>query len=211
MIRFHISMSLDGYVAGPNQSVENPLGEGGEDLHRWVVELEAWRESHGMEGGVVNASTPVVEEAQANLGAVVMGRNMFGGGPGPWREDPPWVGWWGDEPPFHTPVFVVTHHARDPLEMKGGTTFVFVTDGLGAALDRAVEAAGNRDVNIGGGASVVQQGLAAGRVDEFEVHVAPLFLGAGARLFDHVGMPAVEQTRVIDAPGVTHVTYRVLG
>jgi dihydrofolate reductase len=210
MIRFQISMSLDGYVAGPNQSLENPLGEGGEDLHEWVVGLEAWRSSQGLEGGEVNANTPVMEEAMANIGAVVMGRNMFGGGPGPWRDDPPWTGWWGDDPPFHAPVFVLTHHPRDPLEMKGGTTFVFVTEGPNAALDRAIEAAGERDVSIGGGASVVQQCLAAGRVDEFEVHVAPRFLGGGARLFDHVGPIRVEQTRVLDGPGVAHIKYRVL-
>jgi dihydrofolate reductase len=210
MIRFQISMSLDGYVAGPNQSEAEPLGVGGEDLHRWVVELEAWRVSQGMEGGVVNASTAVVEEAMANVGAVVMGRNMFGGGPGPWREDPPWTGWWGEEPPFHVPVFVLTHHARADLEMKGGTTFVFVTDGVEAALNRAREVAGERDVNIGGGASAIQQCLATGAVDEFEVHVVPLFLGDGERLFDHVGAVRVEQLRALEAPGVTHIKYRVL-
>jgi dihydrofolate reductase len=210
VIRFLLSMSLDGYVAGPDQSEENPLGVGGEDLHRWLVELEAWRASEGEEGGVVNASTPVFEEAMSNIGAVVMGRNMFGGGPGPWREDPPWTGWWGDNPPYHTPVFVLTHHPRTDLELDGGTTFVFVTDGLGAALDRAREAAGDRDVSIGGGASVVQQSLAAGVVDEFDVDVVPLFLGGGARLFDHLGLVRVEQVRAIEAPGVTHIKYRVL-
>jgi dihydrofolate reductase len=210
VIRFQISMSLDGYVAGPHQSEENPLGVGGEDLHHWVVELEAWRASHGLEGGVVNSSTPVIEEAMTNLGAVVMGRNMFGGGPGPWPEDPPWTGWWGEEPPFHTPVFVLTHHPRADLEMAGGTTFVFVTDGVQAALDRAREAAGDGDVSIGGGASVVQQCLAAGAVDEFGVDVVPLLLGGGARLFDHVGTVRVEQIRVVEAPGVTHIRYRVV-
>src|SRR5688572_27014337 len=119
--RFQISVSLDGYAAGPEPSEQEPLGIGGEELHRWVVDLEAWRRPHGLEGGDVNASTPLVEEAQANVGAHIMGRNMFGGGPGPWR-DPPWDGWWGEEPPFHAPVFVLTHHRRAPLEMKGGTT-----------------------------------------------------------------------------------------
>src|SRR5262245_3599716 len=171
VIRFQISMSLDGYVAGPDQSEEHPLGVGGEDLHEWVVELEAWRRSHGMEGGVVNASTPVVEAAMANVGAVVMGRNMFGGGRGPWRANPPWTGGWGEHPPCQTSVFVLTHHPRADLEMKGGTTFVFVTDGVEAALDRARAAAGERDVSIGGGASTIQQCLATGAVDEFEVHV----------------------------------------
>jgi dihydrofolate reductase len=118
--RFQVAVSLDGYVAGPEQSVENPLGVGGMDLHRWLLELEAWRTSQGDEGGVVNASTAVVQEAQANVGAFVMGRNMFGGGPGPWRDVPPWKGWWGDDPPYHLPVFVLTHHPREPVEMEGG-------------------------------------------------------------------------------------------
>src|ERR687895_79302 len=133
-IGFQLAVSVDGYAAGPDQSEENPLGVGGTDLHRWLLELEAWRKQQGQGGGVVNASTRVVEEAQSNVGATVMGRNMFGGGPGPWREDPPWNGWWGDNPPFHTPVFVLTHHPREPLEMEGGTTFIFVTDGVGSAL-----------------------------------------------------------------------------
>jgi dihydrofolate reductase len=127
--RFQLAVSLDGFVAGPDQSEENPLGVGGMELHQWVFRLEAWRRRHGLEGGEVNTSTPVVEEAQANVGATVMGRSMFGGGPGPWRKDRPWNGWWGDNPPFHTPVFVLTHHPRQPLEMEGGTTFVFVTEG----------------------------------------------------------------------------------
>jgi len=135
--RFHLSVSADGYVAGPDQSEENPLGVGGLDLHRWVFELEAWRKQQGQEGGEVNASSQVVEEARSNVGATVMGRNMFGGGTGPWNEDQPWNGWWGDDPPFHTPVFVLTHHPRASLEMEGGTTFVFVTDGIGSALEVA--------------------------------------------------------------------------
>ena len=135
-VRVHISVSADGYVAGPNQSEENPLGEGGESLHDWVVALRAWRELHGMEGGEVNASNAVIEEAQANVGAEIMGRGKFGGGPGPWGDDP-WRGWWGDDPPYHHPVFVLTHHPRDPLTMQGGTTFTFVTDGIHAALDQA--------------------------------------------------------------------------
>jgi dihydrofolate reductase len=208
--RFHISVSLDGYVAGPHQSEENPLGVGGEDLHEWVVELEAWRKPHGLEGGEVNASTPVVEEAQSNVGATVMGRNMFGGGPGPWREDPPWKGWWGDNPPFHTPVFVLTHHSREPLEMEGGTTFMFVTDGIVSALEQAKETAGGQDVLLGGGANVIQQYLAAGLVDEFELHVVPILLGAGERLLENVGNLQLEQVRAVEAPGVTHIKYRVL-
>lgn len=209
-IRFQLSVSLDGYSAGPDQSEENPLGVGGEDLHEWVIELEAWRKPHGQEGGKVNASTPVVEELQSNVGATVMGRNMFGGGPGSWREDPPWNGWWGDNPPFHTPVFVLTHHPRRPLEMDGGTTFFFVTEGIESALEQAKQATAGRDVLIAGGASVVQQYLAAGLVDEFQLHIVPIVLGAGERLLDNVGNQALEQLRAIEAPGVTHLKYRVV-
>lgn len=208
--RFQLAVSLDGYVAGPDQSVENPLGVGGEDLHGWIVELEAWRKQHGLEGGEVNASSPVVEELQSNVGATVMGRNMFGGGPGPWTEDPPWIGWWGDNPPFHTPVFVLTHHPREPLEMDGGTTFTFVNDGIASALEQARQAAGGLDVALGGGASVIQQYLAAGLVDEFELHVVPMLLGGGERLLDNVGDLKLEQVRAVEAPGVTHIKYRVV-
>ena len=209
-VRFHVAVSIDGYLAGPDQSEENPLGVGGMDLHRWLFELDAWRSSEGEPGGVTNASSTVVEEAQANVGAYVMGRNMFGGGPGPWREDPPWTGWWGEDPPYHTPVFVLTHHPREPLEMAGGTTFIFVTDGVNAALERAKAAAGDRDVVLGGGANVIQQYLAAGQVDRFELSVAPVLLGAGERLLEGVGGLRLEQVRGIEAPGVTHITYRVL-
>ena len=165
IVKCHISISLDGYTAGPNQSKENPLGEGGEELHEWVINLDTWRREHGREGGVTNASSAVVEETTANVGAGVMGRNMFGGGPGPWSEDPPWQGWWGDDPPFHVPVFVVTHHEREPLEMEGGTTFHFVTDGIESAVARAREAAGDRDVSVHGGADTIQQTLRAGHLD----------------------------------------------
>ena len=209
IVRFQISISVDGFVAGPRQSEENPLGVGGLALHEWVFELEAWRTWQGLDGGVVNASTPTIEEARANVGATIMGRNMFGGGPGRWRESPPWEGWWGEEPPFHTPVFVLTHHPREPLEMKGGTTFVFVTDGIESALARATEAAGGMDVVLGGGASLIRQFLAAGLVDEFELHLVPILLGDGARLFDDVRRLPVEQVRVIDAPGVVHLKYRI--
>ena len=141
MFRFQLAVSLDGFVAGPDQSEENPLGVGGLELHQWIFPLEAWRRQQGLEGGEVNASTLVVEEAQSNVGATVMGRNMFGGGRGPWSEHPPWNGWWGDDPPFHGPVFVLTHHPRERLEMAGGTTFTFVTDGIQSALEQAREAA----------------------------------------------------------------------
>jgi dihydrofolate reductase len=208
-LRFEISTSVDGYVAGPNQGEEHPLGEGGEQLHEWVVKLEAWRKSHGREGGEVNASSEVVEESTQNIGAVVMGRNMFGGGPGPWGDDP-WTGWWGDDPPFHVPVFVLTHHEREPLVMEGGTMFHFVSDGIESALTQAREAAGGEDVKLAGGASAAQQYLAAGLVDEMQLNVAPVLLGAGERLFENVGGELrLEQTQVVHTPEVTHIRYRV--
>jgi dihydrofolate reductase len=208
-VRIHISVSADGYVAGPNQSEENPLGEGGERLHDWLVALRAWREPHGLEGGEVNASSAVVEELQANLGAEIMGRGKFGGGPGPWGDDP-WPGWWGEDPPFHMPVFVLTHHQREPLTFSD-TTFTFVTDGTEAALEQARAAAGEKDVLIGGGADVINQYLAAGHVDELELHVVPLLLGGGARLFEGIGPDLeLEQIRVVEAPGVAHLKYRVV-
>jgi len=211
MLRFQLAVSLDGYVAGPDQSEENPLGVGGMDLHQWLFELEAWRKEEGQEGGEVNASSLVVEEIQSNVGAYVMGRNMFGGGPGPWSEDTPWKGWWGDDPPYHTPVFVLTHHPRVPLQMEGGTTFLFVTDGIESALEQAKQAAAGMDVVLGGGADVVQQYLAAGLVDDFELHIVPILLGAGERLFDDLGGGdlKLQQLRAIEAPGVTHIRYRV--
>jgi dihydrofolate reductase len=206
-LRGQISTSLDGYVAGPNPSEEEPLGEGGERLHEWVIALEAWRRPHGREGGEVNASTEVFEDATGGIGSTVMGRGMFGGGPGPWSEDP-WRGWWGEEPPFHSPVFVLTHHAREPLELKG-TTFHFVTDGIEAALERATAAAGGSDVAIGGGADVFQQYIAAGLVDEMWVNVVPVLLGGGTPLFDERTAGAdLEQVRVVEGPGVAHLEYR---
>jgi dihydrofolate reductase len=207
-VRVHITVSADGYVAGPRQSEEHPLGDGGESLHDWAVALRAWRQRHGMEGGEVNASTPVIEEALANVGAEIMGRGKFGGGPGPWGE-PPWAGWWGSEPPFHMPVFVLTHHEREPLTLSD-TTFTFVTDGIESALERAREAAAGKDVTIGGGASVINQYLTAGLVDELELSIVPLVLGGGARLFEGVEPTlALAQVRAVEAPGVTHVKYRV--
>jgi dihydrofolate reductase len=210
-LRFEITMSLDGFVAGKNQSEENPLGVGGMQLHEWAFPLAAWREPHGLEGGEVNASTPVVEESLVNIGATLMGRNMFGGGPGPWGDDP-WMGWWGENPPFHRPVFVLTHHPREPLELQGGTTFTFVTGGIESALEQARRAAGGKDVALAGGADVAQQYLAAGLIDEIELHVVPVLLGDGARLFDNLRGATVklEQVRAIEAPGVTHLKYRVV-
>ena len=210
-LRCHITSSLDGFVAGPNQSEQHPLGEGGERLHEWLVSLAAWRRSHGLEGGEVNESARIVEESRENLGAAVMGRNMFGPpGGGPWG-DGQWTGWWGDDPPYHCPVFVLTHYPRDPVEMQGGTTFHFLTDGIESALDQARQAAAGKDVMLWGGAQVVNQYLAAGLLDELELHLVPVLLGGGARLFDDVGGAKVrlEQIRVVEAPGVTHLKYRV--
>lgn len=208
-LRLDISISLDGFVAGPNPSEDDPLGEAGERLHDWAVALEAWRRPHGLEGGEVNASTPFLEESFARAGAIIMGRNMFGGA-GPWGDDP-WEGWWGDEPPFHMPVFVLTHHAREPLVKKGGTTFTFVTDGIESALEQARKVAGGKDIGLGGGANVAQQYLRAGLVDELQLHVVPVFLGGGTPLFE--GLAAsdlrLECTEAVVAPGVTHLQYRV--
>lgn len=211
-LRFEISISLDGFIAGPNQSAEHPLGEGGEQLHEWVVALEAWRRAHGREGGEVNASSEIIEEALDNVGATVMGRNMFGGGPGPWGDEP-WQGWWGEDPPFHTSVFVLTHHPREPLPKQGGTTFHFVSDGIEAALERAKEAAAGKDVRLGGGADVAQQYLRAGLIDELQLNLVPILLGDGARLFDNLapGDFQLRLDRVVDAPSATHLRYLASG
>jgi dihydrofolate reductase len=205
-----ISVSLDGFVAGPNATREEPLGEGGERLHEWAVRVAGWRESHGREGGETGVDDEVMREAIDRAGAVVMGRRMFGGGEGPWDEA--WEGWWGDDPPFHVPVFVLTHHPRDPLVKEGGTTFTFVTDGIESALDQARAAAGDGDVTIAGGADVVRQYLRAGLVDDFQIHVAPVLLGDGVRLLDGLGTDEIrlEVTRAIDSPLVTHIAYRVV-
>jgi dihydrofolate reductase len=207
-LRLTISMSLDGFVAGPNQSVENPLGIGGERLHEWVLPLTAWRALHGLPGGEVTESTPVVEESRANIGATVMGRNMFGGHPGPWDAKSPWNGWWGDDPPFHHPVFVLTHYAREPLALEG-TTFTFVTGGIQAALDQARQAAGNKDVALAGGAKASQQCLNAGRVDEMEINLVPTLLGGGERLFEGVGdnLRGLDLVRTVVTPHVIHLKF----
>ena len=209
-VRVHISVSADGYAAGPNESQKNPLGEGGEELHDWLVKLKTWREAHGMEGGEDDASTPIAEEALANVGAEIMGRGKFGPPDGgPWGDDP-WRGWWGDQPPFHKPVFVLTHHEREALTLSD-TTFTFVTDGIESALAQAKEAAGDKDVQLGGGADSINQYLAAGLVDEIELDVAPILLGSGSRLFEGVGPDLkLEQLRAVEAPGVTHLKYRVV-
>ena len=207
-LRMRISMSLDGFVAGPNQSIDNPLGEGGEGLHEWVVILQAWRGAHQLKGGEVNPSNPVIEEEIANIGATIMGRNMFGGHPGPWDAKQPWNGWWGDTPPFHHPVFVVTHHAREPLVMQGGTTFTFVTHGIAGALAMARKAAAGKDIALAGGAKICQQYLVAGLVDEMAISLAPVLLGRGERLFDRVDdLHGMELVRTVATPKVTHLKF----
>jgi len=208
-LRFRISVSLDGFVAGPQQSVKNPLGVGGERLHEWVVPLKVWRASHGLEGGEENVSTTIIEEETKDIGATIMGRHMFGGHPGPWKPTDPWTGWWGKNPPFHHPVFVVTHHEREPLEMEGGTTFYFITDGIESALEKARSAAGNKDISLAGGARIAQQYLAEGHVDEMNLHVVPILLGSGERLFNDVGdhMHGLQLVRTVEAPGVIHLRF----
>ena len=203
----HISISLDGFVAGPNQSVENPIGEGGMRLHQWVFETASWRKQQGLEGGAHSVDSEVADEVVRNVGAYIMGRRMFGGGSGQWDET--WTGWWGDEPPYHAPVFVLTHHSREPLPMRGGTTFTFVTEGVDSALEQARAVAGDGDVAIAGGASTVQQYLAAGLLDELYLHIVPIILGAGERLLEDVDDPILEPVKVIASPAVTHVKYRI--
>jgi dihydrofolate reductase len=212
-LTLHISMSLDGFVAGPNQTLEEPLGKGGEQLHEWAFAAQSWRESHGLSGGETNADSEVIEESLRNTGATVMGRRMFSGGEGPWEGDPNADAWWGDDPPFHHPVFVLTHHAREPVTKQGGTTFTFVTDGIESALEQARAAAGDKDVAVGGGASIAQQYLKEGLLDELQIHLAPVLLGDGVRLFEnHLGPERreIECTRVIASPAVTHLRYRVV-
>jgi dihydrofolate reductase len=207
-----ISMSLDGFIAGPDQTLDEPLGKGGEQLHEWAFATKSWRESHGLSGGEANIDSEIVEESLRNTGATVMGRRMFSGGEGPWGDDPNADAWWGDDPPFHHPVFILTHHAREPVTKQGGTTFTFVTDGIEAALEQARAAAGDKNVAVGGGANVAQQYLAARLLDEFQIHVAPVLLGRGVRLFDNLGPEQVELecTGVIQSPAVTHLRYRVV-
>ncbi len=196
-----LSMSLDGFIAGPNAGVGNPLGDDGERLHEWVYELASWRELHGLDGGKTGTDDDILAESFENIGAVVMGKRMFDTG-----EEP-----WGDDTPFHVPVFVLTHETRDTEERRGGTTFTFVTDGVGSALDRAKAAAGGDDVSIAGGANVIQQFLYDGVLDEIQLHIVPVLLGRGISLFDHLDFEPLEleTTRVVDSPGVTHLWYRV--
>jgi dihydrofolate reductase len=209
-VKAQISVSLDGYMAGPDQSEKDPLGEGGMGLHEWVFTLAAWRGEHGLEGGEgdENPSSAVATAMQENIGAVVMGRNMFGPVRGDWPGED-WKGWWGDDPPFHCPVYVLTHHAREPFELEGGTSFHFVTDGIEAAMAEAKEAADDRDVSVAGGAFTLQQAIVAGLLDEIVVHQVPIVLGGGERPFDH--LPAatkVELTDLVQGNEALHLTYR---
>ena len=203
-----ISISLDGFAAGPNQDKEQPLGEGGEDLHEWIVKTESWRSQHGKEGGEKGPDDDAARWSGQGVGAYIMGRNMFGPPEGgEWDES--WHGWWGENPPYHVPVFVLTHYAREPLTMEGGTTFHFVTDGIEAALEQARAAAGDQHVYVIGGARAIQQYLAAGLLDELRLHIAPIVLGGGERLLENVGDPKLEQVEVV-AGLATHVKYRVV-
>jgi len=203
-----ISISLDGFAAGPNQSLENPIGEGGLRLHEWVVATASWRQQQGQSGGEHSVDSEVAGGLFENVGAYIMGRKMFGGGDGAW--DRSWKGWWGDDPPYHVPVFVLTHHARDPLPMQGGTTFHFVTAGIRSALEQARAAAGAKDIMIAGGAHTIQQFIAAGMLDELYLHVVPIVLGAGERLLENVGDPTLQPVKVIASPAVTHLKYRIV-
>ena len=209
-LRCSITTSLDGFVAGPNQSVDNPIGEGGLSLHEWVFPTKTFRAMTGETGGEIGINDDVLREGFENIGATIMGRNMFGPVRGPWGPDP-WKGWWGDNPPYHHPVFVLTHHWREPLAMQGGTTFHFVTEGIEFALAQARKAAGSKDVTLGGGASIIQQYLTAGLLDELEMHVVPRLLGRGERLLDHLDADKIklEPLRTREGPGVTHLKYRV--
>ena len=202
-----ISISLDGFVAGPNQSLENPIGEGGMRLHQWLFETDSWHKLQGHAGGAHTVDSEVVDGLFQNVGAYIMGRHMFGGGRGAWDES--WKGWWGEDPPYHVPVFILTHHPRAPLPMQGGTTFNFVTDGIDSALEQARLAAGTKDIVVAGGAHTVQQFIAAGLLDELYLHIVPIVLGAGERLLENVGDPMLKPNDVIASPAVTHVRYRI--
>ncbi|MFE2335175.1 dihydrofolate reductase family protein [Streptomyces coelicoflavus] len=204
----HIGMSLDGFAAGPDQSAQHPVGVGGMRLHQWLLGTRAWYEHRGLEGGEDSVDSRVLAEAMRGIGSYIMGRRMFGGAAGPW--DTGWRGWWGDEPSFQAPVFVLTHHPREPLVMKGGTTFTFVTEGIHAALEQAREASGDRTVSIAGGAKVVQQYLAAGLLDEMTIHLRPIVLGTGERLLENVGDPVLEPVEAVHSAKATHIRYRVV-
>ena len=205
-VKLTMSISLDGYVAGPGQDADNPLGRGGMALHEWHLNLPD--EPSGAPGE--DANRLVTEEILGEVGAVIMGRNMFGPIRGDWGDES-WNGWWGPEPPYRCATYVLTHHAREPVEMDGGTAFHFVTEGIEAAMEQARAAAGELDISIAGGASTAQQYLRAGLIDEVSLQVVPVLMGDGERLFDNLGdySPTLEVVRVLDAPNATHLRYRV--
>lgn len=213
MIQLHYSasMSLDGFVAGKDQSLENPLGVNGHLLHEWMRSLEAWRKDAGLKGGETNKNSDVYLHKDREIGALIMGRNMFGGEPGPWKE-PLWNGWWGENPPFHLPVFVLTHYPRQPLEMDGGTKFTFVTEGISKALDLARKSSSGKDISIAGGGSVAKQFLKNGLLDYINISLVPTFLGEGVKLFDDADFVSskLKQVRVVEGPGVVHIRYQVI-
>ncbi len=203
------AISLDGYGAGPDQSIDNPLGVGGEDLHRWFIPTRTFQSVHGSGNGTTGIDDEFAARGFKNMGAWILGRNMFGPVRGPWPDDN-WKGWWGDNPPYHVPVFVLTHHARPPLEMEGDTTFHFVTGGIHEALDRAREAANGKDVRIGGGANVIRQYLREALIDELHIAIAPILLGRGERLFEGVDLRTLgyECVQFAASEKATHVVLR---
>jgi dihydrofolate reductase len=209
-VRARIAISLDGYMAGPDQDEANPLGVGGEALHEWAFRQAYFNEMHGQGGeGERGFSDDVLRASMSNIGAVVMGRNMFGPIRGDWPDEE-WQGWWGDDPPFHCPVYVLTHHPRDPFELEGGNAFHFVTEGIEKAVAEAKEAADDQDVVVGGGAATLQQAIAAGLLEEIVVTQVPFLLGAGERLFDHLDAGAAKPSLVdvIRDGELLHLTYR---
>jgi dihydrofolate reductase len=209
-LRVHaFSISLDGYGAGPDQGVENPLGAGGEDLHEWIVATRTFKQTYGETGGVTGVDDDMASRGFANIGAWILGRNMFGPIRGAWKDDA-WRGWWGDDPPYHTDVFVLTHHPRTPVRMAGDTTFHFVTEGIHAALERARAAAKGRDVRLGGGVATIQQYLRAGLVDELHVAIAPVLLGSGEHLFQGLDLPKLGY-RCVEHASSGAATHVVLG
>ena len=203
------SVSLDGYGAGPNQDINNPLGVGGEDLHQWFIPTRTFQRTHGTGDGTTGVDDDFAARGFKNIGAWILGRNMFGPIRGPWL-DLNWKGWWGDNPPYHVPVFVLTHHARPPVEMEGNTTFHFVTGGIHEALDLARKAANGMDVRIGGGTNTVQQYLRANLIDELHVAIAPVLLGRGERLFEGVDLRSLgyECVQFAASEKATHVVLR---
>lgn len=206
------SISIDGFGAGPRQDLNNPLGVRGFELHTWFQSTAVFRNMHGQPGGSQGIDNDFAMQSFENVGAWILGRNMFGPVRGPWNDDS-WRGWWGDNPPYHVPVFVLTHHARPALAMEGGTTFHFVTDGLDSALAKAKEAAQGKDVRIGGGVSVIRQCLAAGEIDEMHLAISPVFLGQGEHLFSGINLPDLgfAPSRTVHGENATHVLVKKNG